>query len=117
MSFQGRVIYIRNAKVMPLPDKTEIFGIPYKIAWVKTAEVDGDKGSMLWGQIRFNEREIRISTEIGDRDKLVTLFEELVHGVFDEMDYGHLNKDHKFISPFVNGLFTALEKAKLIRVV
>lgn len=96
------------------PTKTEIFGIPYKINWYKTSEVDIQGQKPLWGQIDYSSREIRISNEISNRDKLVTLFEEILHGVFEEMDYGHLNEDHKFISPLVNGFFTALEKVGMI---
>ncbi len=106
----------KKGKKMILPKKTEIFGIPYKVVWFKTSEVDSTGNKMLWGQICFNERKIRISTEIGNRDKMVTLFEEILHGVFDEMDYGHLNTDHKFFAPLVNGLFTALEKAGMFKI-
>jgi len=97
-----------------LPTKTEIFGIPYSINWYKTSEVDINGTKPLWGQIDYNSREIRIAKELSDRDKMVTLFEEILHGVFNEMGYDHLNEDHKFITPLVNGLFTALEKAGLI---
>ena len=96
------------------PTKTEIFGIPYKINWYKTSEVDIFKQKALWGQIDYNSREIRVSNELSSRDKMVTLFEEILHGVFNEMEYDHLNEDHKFITPLVNGLFTALEKIGLI---
>ena len=94
--------------------KTEIFGIPYKVNWYETSKVDIQGQKALWGQIDYNSREIRLSKDIGDRDKLVTLFEEILHGVFNEMEYDHLNQDHKFISPLVNGFFTALEKVGMI---
>ena len=100
---------------MPLPTKTEIFGIPYEIVWVKTTEVDSGGNKILWGQIIYDKSQIRISNELTDRNKLLTVFEEFLHGVLSEMDYHDLNNDHKFISPFCNGMFTALETAGMIK--
>ena len=100
---------------MNLPNKTEIFGIPYEIVWVKTTEVDSGNRKALWGQIIYDQAQIRISNEITDRNKLLTLFEELLHGVLAEMEYPDLNENHKFITPFCNGMFTALEKAGIIK--
>ena len=49
---------------MKLPNKTEIFGIPYGIVWVKTAEVDSGNRKALWGQIVYDEAQIRVSLRI-----------------------------------------------------
>ena len=100
---------------MKLPTKTEIFGIPYNISWHKTSKVNNVGGGALWGIIDYGPSTIRISKEVGERDRSVTLLEEILHGVFNEMDYDNLNEDHKFISPLVNGLYTALEKAGMIK--
>jgi len=101
---------------MKLPTKTEIFGIPFNITWVKTSEVDIHVVKVLFGQIQYDERKIRVSNEINNRDKYLALFEEFLHGVLCEMEYHDLNHDHKFITPLVNGMFTALEKAGVIKI-
>ena len=101
---------------MGLKSKTEIFGIPYRIVYVKNSDVDTNRATSLWGQIDYAKREIRIGKDMSKRDQSLTLFEELVHGVLSELQYSDLNEEHKFITPFCNGLFTALERVGMIDV-
>jgi len=99
-----------------LPEYTEIFGIPFNITWIKEqTEVDKDSTRPTWGQLRYGDREIRIAKDLPQRDKLLTILEEITHGVLYSLEYDDLSNDHKFITPFVNGLFTALEKAGMLK--
>ena len=101
---------------MKLPTKTRIFGIPFKIKWGKTSTINpAEGGESLWGCDIHASREIRIASDISDRDKIETLFEEIVHAVLIELDRNKLNESHKFITPFVHGIFSALESAGLIK--
>lgn len=97
-----------------LPTKTEILGVPYTITWHPTDEVNVVSDEDCWGMIEFSPRNIRVSNEISLRDKLLAVVEEMVHGVLSEMSYDKLGSKHKFIGPFVNGIYTALEKAGML---
>lgn len=100
---------------MDFPVYTEIFGIPHVIELVERQKDVSEETNTAWGEIIYEQRRIRIFSGISDRDKLLVLFEEMLHGVLNNLDRDDLGGDHKFVTPVVNGLFTALEKAGMLK--
>lgn len=97
-----------------LPIYTEIFGIPHTIEWVDNKKDVSIDFASAWGEVNYESRKIVIFKGISDRDKLLVLFEEILHVVLNEIEMDN-REDHKIITPLVNGLFTALEKAGMLK--
>lgn len=80
------------------PSSINLLGIPYKIILVENAsEVDSQGRQILWGQIDFWKREIRILNRGRSKeDMFETLFHEILHGIISELHLkGEIGSDSK----------------------
>ena len=94
---------------MKIPDKIRIGGVEYDIKLVDNLR---EGNQLLYGQISYEDCEIRLSTTDGDgyQFRCVTLIHEILHGIAD-----HANLDiekagtEQVIDTLAKGLYAVLQ--------
>jgi hypothetical protein len=75
---------------MKFPTQVVVMGKTYKVAYTETMQdTDLNKKSVLWGQVDYQTRTIRVFVGKGDRkrqpaDVLETLLHEIIHAVLSD---------------------------------
>jgi hypothetical protein len=95
---------------MKLPEKVNICGISYKIAYVdRPSEVDIHKRESLWGQIDYWTRTIRIyDNDQPVEDVFGTILHEVLHGLTSALNLKEFEKNHDDLDVLALGLADVL---------
>ena len=72
--------------------KITVCGIPYRIKFVDGVK-DSQDNSILWGQISYRDRIIKIDKNSTPEHKRQTFMHELIHGVIEGMSIRELIDD------------------------
>lgn len=94
---------------MKIPDKIRIGGVEYEVKHVENLR---EGNQILYGQISYEDCEIRLSTTDGDghQFRCITLIHEILHGIADHANLDIKKADtEKIIDTFAKGLYAVLQ--------
>ncbi len=100
----------------PFPDKINILGTDFSIAYVdKPSDVDLHGYKALWGQIDYWTSTIRVyKNKRPSYDIWHTIFHEVLHGICERLKLEELNENEDAIDLLVLGLMDVLGRNKFI---
>lgn len=92
---------------MNIPESVRIGGVDYKICRKEHLHANG---SLLYGQIDYDDCEIRLSTTDGLAfdHQCITLLHEIVHGIIENYKI-YLDDEEKVVDAFARGLFQVIK--------
>ena len=75
-----------------------------------------DKYTRLLGQIEYTEQKIKIDKNISEDLKREVLLHEILHGIFEKLNYEGINNDEQKVHSIASTMYLVLKENNLINV-
>ncbi len=92
--------------------KVKILATEYDVEEVEQI----DKYTRLLGQIEYTEQKIKIDKNISEDLKREVLLHEILHGIFEKLNYEGINNDEQKVHSIASTMYLVLKENNLINV-
>lgn len=85
--------------------KINILGLTYTIEEVEQV----DKNTRLFGEINYVDQTIKLEKGLSEEKKLNVLLHEIIHAVFEQLNFEKENENEHLIQSLANALYQILK--------